>query len=306
VRLRLERWKLVTLSILACAIAAGAIYFLRERTRPSDDLVSFLPAANATVIYVDVARLRNSGILNLLAGSKAPEEAEYRQFVDQTKFDYRKDLDALALAFKDSQIFVAARGRFRWNDLTDYALRQGGSCHGNYCVTTGSRADRRISFYPIERDLIGMAISSDDFAAYQITRQSAKTSLRPSSQPVWALVPIAAFSEPGVLPAGAKPFVSALKKADQAMFTMGLESGHLQLGLDVTCRDAASAATLLADFQNITDTLRKWIAREHSQANPADLSGILVGGMFRRDDRLVYGRWPIPEAFVKAITAGGF
>ena len=34
------------------------------------------------------------------------------------------------------------------------------------------------------------------------------------------------------------------------------------------------------------------------------LSGILVGGVFRRDNRLVYGRWPIPEAFVKAITQG--
>ena len=40
------------------------------------------------------------------------------------------------------------------------------------------------------------------------------------------------------------------------------------------------------------------------QANPADLSGVLVGGTFRRDDRLVYGQWPIPAAFVKAITEG--
>ena len=49
---------------------------------------------------------------------------------------------------------------------------------------------------------------------------------------------------------------------------------------------------------------RQWIAREHQQANPADLSGVLVGGTFHREDRRVEGQWPIPEAFVKAITGG--
>ena len=37
------------------------------------------------------------------------------------------------------------------------------------------------------------------------------------------------------------------------------------LAVDVTCHDAAAAATLLTSFQNTTDTLRKWIAREHSK-----------------------------------------
>ena len=74
-----------------------------------------------TVVYMDVAAIRRSGILNMLAGSKAAEEPEYRQFVDQTKFDYRQDLDAVAAAFKDGQVFLALRGRFHWKNLADYA-----------------------------------------------------------------------------------------------------------------------------------------------------------------------------------------
>ena len=300
-------WKLIVPLLVAGAVAGVTLYYFHARTASTAaDLVSFLPASNATIVYVDVGAIRRAGIVNMLAGSKAAEELEYRQFVDETKFDYRQDLDTVALAFKDSQVFLAARGRFHWKNLTDYAMHQGGSCHNKYCVMPGSRPDRRISFYSVSADLLGMAVSSDDFAAYQVTRQSGKLNLQPPHQPVWALVPIGALQAPGVLPAGAKPYISALQKADQALFTIGLENNRLQLGLDVTCRDAASAATLLTNFQNTTDTLRKWIAREHSQANPADLSGVLVGGTFRRDDRLVYGQWPIPEPFVKAITDGGF
>jgi hypothetical protein len=305
VRFRFERWQLVTSLIVICAMAAAGIYFIRARLAASPvDLVSFVPTANGTVVYIDVAAIRRAGILNMIAGSKAAEEPEYRQFVDQTKFDYRQDLDAVAAVFKDGQVFLALRGRFHWKNLTDYALRQGGSCHNIYCVTPGSQPNRRISFYPVKPDLMGIAVSPDDFAAYQITRQSGKLTLSLPSQPVWALVPATAFKDAALLPAGAKSYVSALQNAEQALFTIGPDNDHLKLGVDVTCHDAAAASALLVNFENTTATLRKWIAREHQQANPGDLSGILVGGTFRRQDRQVEGQWPIPQAFVKAITGG--
>lgn len=304
-RFRFERWQIVAFLIAICAMAAAGIYYVRARNAANSvDLVSFVPTANGTVVYVDVAAIRRAGILNMIAGSKAAEEQEYRQFVDQTKFDYRQDLDAIAAVFKDGQVFLALRGRFHWKDLTDYALHQGGSCHNDYCVTPGSQPNRRISFYPVTPDLLGLAVSPDDFAAYQVSRQSGKLTLSPPSQPVWALVPAAAFKDPALLPAGAKSYVSALQNAEQAVFTIGPDSDHLKLAVDVTCRDAAGASALLANLENTTATLRKWIAREHQQANPADLSGILVGGTFRRQDRQVEGQWPIPQAFVKAITGG--
>ena len=304
-RFRFQRWQTVAFAIAIGAMASAGIYLVRARIPASPvDLVSFVPTANGTVVYIDVAAIRRAGILNMLAGSKAAEELEYRQFVEQTKFDYRQDLDTVAAVFKDGQVFLALRGRFRWENLTGYALHQGGSCHNNYCVTPGSQPNRRISFYPVKANLMGIAVSQDDFAAYQITSQSGKLSFSPPSQPVWALVPGAAFKDAALLPAGAKPYVSALQNTEQAVFTIGPDGDRLKLGLDVTCRDAAAASALLMNFESTTATLRKWIAREHQQANPADLSGILVGGAFRRQDRQVQGQWPIPQAFMKAIAGG--
>ena len=109
------------------------------------------PPPTRRVVYIDVDAIRRSGILNMVAGSKAAEELEYQQFVDETKFDYRQDLDAVAAAFKDGQVFLALRGRFHWKNLTDYARHQGGSCHNDFCVAPGSQPNRRISFYPVKR-----------------------------------------------------------------------------------------------------------------------------------------------------------
>ena len=191
-------------------------------------------------------------------------------------------------------------------NLMDYATRQGGSCHSSFCVATGSRPNRRISFYPLKSNIMAMAISSDDFAAYQITRKSGKLSLSPPSEPLWALVPVLALKDSDSLPAGTKPYVSALKNTEQVLFTLGPQGDHLLLALHVTCGDAQAASALLVDFENTTNTLRKWIARERQQPNVADLSGVLVAGSFRRDDRRVYGQWPISRAFVDALAGGSY
>lgn len=293
--------------MVVCAVAVAGLYLYRSRGggTPSE-LVSYLPAANATELFIDVDAIRRSGILNMLAGSKAAEEIEYKKFVDETLFDYRQDLDAVAAAFKDGQIFLALRGRFHWKNLMDYAIHQGGSCHNGFCVAPGSRPSRRISFYALKRDTMAMAISTDDFAAYQVNRKSPALTLTPPTQPIWAIVPILALKNADSLPAGTKPYISALGNADEAVFALGPEGDHLQLALNVTCRDAQSASTLLVNLEDATSTLRKVIAREHPQPSPADLSAVLVAGSFRRDDRRVYGQWPIARAFVDAVAGGAY
>src|SRR5580658_5773771 len=176
----MQRWRIVALSVAACAIAGAAGYWYHARgAAPASSLVSYLPADNASVVYIDVDAMRRSGILNLVAGSKAVEEPDYQQFVNETKFDYRQDLDAIAAAFKDGKVYFALRGRFHWRNLNDYAARQGGSCHGEFCVVAGSQPNRRISFYPLRHDVLAMAISPDDFAAYQVASQSVKLTLAP-------------------------------------------------------------------------------------------------------------------------------
>ena len=281
------------------------MYRTRGGANPAD-LVAYLPTDNAVVVYIDADAIRRSGILNMIAGSKAAEELEYQQFVDQTLFDYRQDLNAVAVAFKEHQVFIAARGNFHWKNLMDYALQQGGMCRNSFCTAPGSRPSRRVSFYPLKPNLMALAVSSDDLGAYSVARRPGKLALDPPNQPLWMLVPAVALKDQDALPSGTKPFASALQNAEQILFSVGTDSGQLQLSLQVTCRDVPAASKLLVDFQNTTDTLRKWIAREHQQPNPADLSGVLVAGTFHRDDRRVYGQWPIPRALVDALTGEAY
>jgi hypothetical protein len=64
------------------------------------------------------------------------------------------------------------------------------------------------------------------------------------------------------------------------------------------------ASTLVIQLEQLTETLRTWIAREHLKPNPGDLSGVLTAGSFRREDRRVFGSWPIPKEFVRTISDG--
>jgi hypothetical protein len=300
---------LVPLLVVACVLAAGGGYWVHRTHGPAlpSDLVSLLPAANASVVYIDVNALRRSGILSMIAGSKAVEDADYQQFVNETKFDYRQDLDALAAAFKDGKVYFALRGRFHWKNLTDYAARQGGSCHGDFCVVAGSQPNRRISFYPLKSDVLAMAVGPDDFAAYQVAVQSSKPALAPPKEPVWAVIPAAALQQMDSLPAAAKAYVPALQGADQIVFSMRSDSSNqLQLGVQVTCKDAAAASALLAQFVATTKALRELLARQRHKPDPADLSGVLVAGSFRSSERQVYGAWPIPKAFVDAVAGATY
>jgi hypothetical protein len=273
-------------------------------------LVAYLPSANASVIYIDVDALRRAGILGMVAGPKTAEEPDYQQFVGETKFDYRQDLDAVAAALKDGRTYFALRGRFHWSNLRDYAERHGGSCHNDFCVVAGSQPNRRISFYLLKSDVMAMAIGPDDFGAYQVTRESGKLALPMPKEPVWALIPSEALRGSGALlgmdalPQAARAYVPALQGAEQILFSVGTDPAQqLQLGVHVTCKDAPAASALVTQFEATTKALRELLARQRQKPDPADLSGVLVAGSFRRDERQVYGAWPIPRAFVDAVAA---
>jgi hypothetical protein len=306
----MRRRPIVALLAAACALAAAGIYWFHRTHSAAQpgDLVVLLPTANASLVYIDVDALRRSGTLNLVAGSKAVEDADYQQFVNETKFDYRQDLDAIAASFKDGKVYFALRGRFHWKNLKDYAARQGGTCHGDFCVVAGSQPNRRISFYPLQRDVLAMAISPDDFAAYQVASQSVNVAtLAPPKEPVWAVIPAGALQGMDSLPSAAKAYVPALQGAEQIVLSVGADpASQLQLGAQVTCKDATAASALLAQLESTTNALRQGLAKDHRKSDPADLSGVLVAGTFHRSERQVYGTWPIPKAFVDAITGGAY
>lgn len=300
----MQRRGIVALSVAVCVIGGAAAYWYTTRvTGTPSQLVADLPTTGASVIYVDVAALRRSGILGMLESSKTSEEPDYQQFVRETNFDYRHDLDAVAAALKDGRTYFALRGRFHWKNLSDYAVRHGGSCHNDFCVTPGSQPNRRISFYLLKSNVLAMAVGPDDFAAYQVAANSAKVLPVTPAEPVWALIPAAALQSADTLPSAAQAFVPALKGADQIVFSLGANSAQqLELALHVTCKDPAQAATLVTQLETVTKELRDVAAHQRQKPDPADLSALLVAGNFRRDERHVYGTWPIPKAFVDAVA----
>ena len=292
-------------AILALLVAAGAAYWIlfRGPSTPAG-MAAYLPDKGGTILYVDVDGMRKTGLLNMLAGSKAAEEIEYKEFVDRTGFDYRRDLDSIVSTFRGGQVFLVLRGTFHWDRIRAYVTQRGGSCKGSYCAVDGSQPQRRISFHKISSNVMAMAVGPDDMAAYQITRNASKVSPFTPDAPLWVLVPAAVLKEADSLPAGTRSFALALQDAERVVFSAAPDGDHLQISLNVTCRDIEAASSLLVQLENTTNMLRKLIAREHQQPNPADFSGVLTSGTFRRDDRRVLGQWPIQRVFIDAITGG--
>lgn len=298
------RWLLAALAICAAAAAAGFFWVRARKTAEPSNLVAYLPqAAGEAVLYIDVDALRRSGILATLAGPKASEDADYRQFVQTTGFDYARDLDAVAAAIQDGRVYFALRGRFHWSNLANYATHEGGSCHDNFCVAPGSQPNRRISFYLVNPGVLAMAVGPDDFGAYQVTAKKTQAWAAQPNEPVWAVIPAAALQGVSTLPAAAQAFVPALRGAEQVVLGVGANpQRQLQLSVHVSCKDAAGATALVGQLESVTKSLRDMVARQHQKPDPSDLTGLLIAGNFRRDDRQVYGTWPIPKDFVDAIA----
>ncbi|MGH9558312.1 MAG: hypothetical protein ACRD30_03665 [Bryobacteraceae bacterium] len=305
-RFRFHIWQLPVLVIVVCAGAVALAHWHQASRRfDASALIQCLPQDRATHVYIDAAALRASGILDLVAGAKAAEEADYRNFVDQTGFDYRTDLDAVAAAFMRGDVYMALRGRFDWKKLSEYARSNHGECRNTVCQMPASEPGRYISFYPLKSGVLALAVSTQQSAVTMIGPNQWKNPPRLPPEPVWISAPAFDFTDVANLPAGTHAFLSPLADAQRVTFAVGLAStGQLEIRLDVTCADAASAATLTNRLTAATDLLKKMLARDHMTPNPRDLSGVLVAGNFKQQDRRVTGIWPIDRAFVQSLAGG--
>ena len=291
--------------VVALCVAAVAVARWWRVSSPYDTarLISALPLDRATVVYLDTEQLRRSGLLALLAGSKAAEEPDYRKFVDETGFDYRTDLDAVAAAFIENRFYATLRGRFRWQQLTAYAESQGGECHYSVCTMLGSTAERNISFYPLKSDVLALAVSNDPRAVSSISTGGKLQSPVPLD-PFWISVPAAVFNRPEAFPTGTRAFLSPLTHAEKIIFAAGPQGDRLQLRLEVACATPEAATDLVKQFSSVTGLLKSMIEREHMTPNPRDLSGVLVAGTFEQRQSIVIGTWPIERGFVEALASG--
>lgn len=301
----LRPWHLVTALVTVCLLVLGVMYYLRWRgTGSAASMIACLPRSGNVVLYLDIDALRQSGVMDLITGSKATADIEYQQFVDGTGFDYRRDLHSLAASFSGRNTYVVLRGNFNWRRLNGYALSRGGTCRASFCMVPGEER-RFVSYYPVRSDMLAIAFSFDQMAALDISPRSGGQIMHTPAQPVWISVTGPGLKDVPKLPAGARSFVSPLESAENIIVSAGQSGEKMKLSAEVLCASTTTASDLLVKLEGATNMLRKMLARENMQPNPRDLSGILARGDFRRDDRKVFATWPLDREFIESLASGG-
>lgn len=303
--IRWKAWQICVVVGLVCAGILVTIAVLKFRVIPGNrELVSMLPLDGAGVLYIDVKTLREEGILDLLAGNRVTEESDYRSFVELTGFDYRADLDVVAGAVRGKESFYAVVGRFDWAKLKEYALRKGGSCLNGVCDVPSSIQGRWISFRPMKSNVLALASTSWKQSASSVYSRKAPPFPEIPTQPVWVSFPAAALGGDSG-PAGTRLFAKALAGARDVTFALDRnQAGGFEATMVATCRDAVQATELYNQLTGVTGVFRTYLERLKKQPNPEDLSGVLTVGAFERRESRVYGRWPVPQAFLATLAGG--
>jgi hypothetical protein len=301
-RFRLKPWQFLTLVAAGTVVFVFAIYQIRHRPRLDSDaeLVALLPRIDATVVYGDFRTLHKVGVLDVFAGSQTAQEPDYQEFVRQTRFDYTKDIDSMAAAIDQKQMFFIVRGRFDWSRLRQYAMSHGGTCRGDFCNAPTSKPNRWASFFPIQSNVMGLAVSADKDAASVFSSGSDRSSVQMPPQPLWVSVPQTALRSMA-LPPSLQLFAVPLAQADRALFSIGGSESAWFIRLEAQCDSAAKAQTLKGLMEDRTSILKRALAREQAQSNPADLVTLVAGGTFALEGKKVTGTWPLHKELLHSL-----
>ena len=283
----------------ACAAIAAGVVLYRTWSLSQDALLRRLPSDGAVIVSIDFGELRRTGVLGIFGGGKVAQEPEYRGFVRQTGFDYLNDLDSALISFHPSGTYFLLRGRFSWKALEEYAAHQGGNCRDSFCRVAGSLPGRKISFFPLRKNVMALAVGADASAAGRLRTVGPRLAEVPAD-PVWSLIPIAALKRNGSLPPGTAVLVQALDGARSVVLAAGPEGTRVAVRLDATCSTAAQATALATRLRDITAHLRDAVATP----DPKDLGGVLAAGVFEQKEIHVLGRWPVEREFLESLAGG--
>jgi hypothetical protein len=297
-------WLLILLITALCGLTLWGVIWYRSRALSPAAMLKRLPTDDAVVLYIDFSGLRAGGILQLLSASKVGEDPEYQSFVHQTDFDYKQDLDAAMVAFAPKGKYMLLKGRFDWKRLIAYVHNSEGKCNNSFCKLLGSAPEKRISFFPLQTNLMAMAVSEDDVAALRMNTVDPRADAEIPNAPIWLSIPPSVVRSGQSLPPGTQMFARSLERAQAVTLAVVPEGDGFAAKLKVRCASATDATALAADLSKTTGLLRDMIAREHQKANPADLSGFLTSGAFRSEGAQVSGYWPIARALIENLLGG--
>ena len=306
--LTVARQRIAWATLLAgLLLVSGAVWLRIHSTRAFFDqrvLLSRFPAEDALAVSADFATLRAAGLLDESSDqSKMTIEPDYKQFVEGTGFDYRRDLDSVTASFSRSGNYFIARGRFHWAKLRAYAMREGGSCYQDLCRVQGSRPERHISFLPLRNDAIALAVSTNDLAATLLTKTGQPVTAVIPAAPVWISVPGEELRRQDALPPEMHLMLSALTSADRVIVTLGPAGDGIEARMDATCRTRDDARILASQLRSTTALLKEALTRD-KKVTDDEVAALLTAGSFDQTDRRVTGRWPIRKSLLDALTAG--
>jgi len=265
-----------------------------------------LPLEGSVKVWVDFDQLRASGLLDLLAGSSAAEDPDYKSFTQQIGFDYRTDLQGVAAAFRKDNTYFSVHGKFDFKKLDDYAAKQQGHCVDAVCSMPASQPGRFVSFYPLAGEALALAVSGEPEGVRMIAPSARAAEANPRA-PVWISAPGSSFSGLAHLPAGAQAFLSPLADTVESSFSIGPTGDggkDLRIQLDSTCPSADVAVKLAAQLSSTTDLLRKMLQRDHLTPGKSDLTSLFSSGRFEVHDARVSGTWPLDRKLLENLLAG--
>jgi hypothetical protein len=129
--------KRTSIGLAAVVVVLGAAVFFGYRkwsvlsVSPREEMLAVMPTDASAVFLADFGGLRQAPIIaQLYAWAPKPQaDADYAQFVKETGFDFERDLERIAIAFKkrgqDYKFFAILDGNFDRQKISAYALKDG-------------------------------------------------------------------------------------------------------------------------------------------------------------------------------------
>ena len=117
--------------LLGSAIFFGYRKWSASNGSPREEMLALMPADASAVFFADLGGLRQAPLIaQLYAWAPKPQaDADYAQFVNETGFDFERDLERIAIAVKkraqDYTLFAILDGNFDRQKISAYALKDG-------------------------------------------------------------------------------------------------------------------------------------------------------------------------------------
>jgi hypothetical protein len=296
----IKHWRAIALGGVLAAIAISLIIFFWPGPS-SRSLLACLPPGEGPTIYLDLGLLKKTGVLDQLAGKPGEEDADYRQFVEASGFDYRRDLDAVLVQWRRGTALFVLAGRFNQERLETYVRNNRGQCVRSFCSLQGSSPDRRISFQPLGRRLMAMSTGVDPMAAASIHQPISQYSFEPPSGPVWISLPASSLHAEADSPVWLSVLFDALQGAQRAVLTLELRTDRFELVLDAPCESNDKAKLIAERLTSATAGLKDLIVRSGRAPEPSSPAAALSVGTFRSEGKKVRGKWPLNRAFLEGL-----